>query len=162
MKTSPILFCGIMILIALMMYSEPAFSQSDSFAMNLLQGNNTTAIKEKSPIVAALFSCCLTSAGHAYAGNWKRGLNYTAVRLSFAALAAASMALNDDDDETAYFAMGCICIISLAEIEDAFQEAKRYNDRLFQKNSGIKQNINLGLNVNPKRSALALKLAYSF
>jgi hypothetical protein len=124
---------------------------------------------KKSPALAVLLSCLLTSAGHAYADNWPRGLLFTLGRVSGAVLAlTAGMETKTDrygyetvELNGAYYAgLGIALGIAIWEMIDAAAEVDRYNARLYEKIMGKKPDW--GVNIVPTREGPKLVLSYNF
>ncbi len=124
---------------------------------------------KKSPALGVLLSCILTSAGHAYADNWPRGLLFTLGRVGGAVLALTAGIETERDYygyETtkitgAYYAgMGITLAIAIWEMIDAAAEVDRYNARLYENIMGKKPDW--GLNIVPSKQGTKLMLSYNF
>ena len=129
-------------------------------------------MQKKSEGTAMLFSFLLPTAGHAYAGNWGRGLGFAATEVGLYIMALTlgiqeNCSLDDWGYEDCYiepnvlFAVGVFGAIGTRffEIFDAGKEVKKYNQSLLMQ-YGI--NPALSMNIVPKKGGAALMLAYSF
>jgi len=135
-------------------------------------------MQKKNEGTAMLFSFLLPTAGHAYAGNWGRGLGFAAaeVGLYIAALTIGMDEVCEDyyysdyySDDCYYyyyepnelFWIGFIGAIGTRfyEIFDAGKEVKNYNQRLL-----MQYNMNPGFSMNiiPQKNGASLYLAYNF
>ncbi len=124
---------------------------------------------KKSPALGVLLSCLLTSAGHAYADNWPRGLLFTLGRVAGGVLALTAGIETETDRygfETtkitgAYYAgVGISLAIAIWEMIDAAAEVDRYNARLYEKIMGKKPEW--GVNIVPTKEGPKLVLSYNF
>jgi len=122
--------------------------------------------KKKSGTTAVVLSCLLTSTGHAYAGNWGRGLAFTAGRVGCAVLAITlGIEEKTETHEDYYFSytektteitpiyyIGIIgaATIAIWEMVDASKEVSKYNTRLYEQITGKKSPI--GLNFVPMKN----------
>ena len=109
---------------------------------------------KKSGTTAVILSCLISSAGHAYAGNWARGLLFTAGRIGFGVLAFTAGTKTTMEQQTYYYAeqkvehtsayyvgiMG-IAVLAIWEMIDANNEVKKYNQRLFEQIVGKKPEV---------------------
>ncbi len=59
--------------------------------------------RKKEPGLAFAMSCCVTSSGHAYVGNWKRGLVFSAFRIGGSVLAYTIGIDKEPNTESGYF-----------------------------------------------------------
>lgn len=132
--------------------------------------------EKKSPGTAVVLSLVLTSVGHAYAGNWGRGLLFTAGRVGGVVVAlTAGIKTETHQDylgygtyytyETTkitdlYYVGFCTALLfTVWEAVDASVEVDRYNDNLYNKIMG-KMPIHLG--VVPSRNGPQVQMSYSF
>ncbi len=127
--------------------------------------------KQKSQATAVLLSFLISSTGHAYAGNWGRGLAFTAGRVGCAVLMFTAgikettetdhgyyyTTITIKEEKTPFFYIGAggAIILSIWEMVDAAKEVKRYNNRY----SG---NPKFGLDLVPERDGASIKLSYNF
>lgn len=143
----------------------------DSEKMMLYESN------KKNPTSAALLSLLVTSTGHAYAGNWGRGLGFAAGKVGCVVLAYTvgiketteidmsgyySISVSFKEEKTMFYFIGIVGAIGLTiwEMVDASNEVKKYNkktyDRIFSTNSKIK------LDFSPKKNGATINLSYNF
>jgi len=129
---------------------------------------------KKSPTMGVLLSCLLTSAGHAYADNWGRGLSFTAGRVVGIVL-AVTVGIEKKTSSGYYYTtetlepnamyyvgVGASLILGIWEMIDASAEVDRYNERLYEKIMG-KPNSGVGMNLVPtKEGGGKLVLSYNF
>lgn len=126
--------------------------------------------QKKSPATAGVLSFLLSSAGHAYAGNWGRGLAFLGLRVLCVLSISAGQSdpnaseWNSDAREGNKAAVtgGIIGLIgfSIWEIFDAASETRKYNSRLYNR---IYNNVpDFGFNVVPIRDGVQLSLTYNF
>lgn len=126
--------------------------------------------QKKNPGTAVVFSCLLTSAGHAYAGNWGRGLLFSAARIGCGVLAVTAGIEETEPDyygyteteitSTYYIAMSGALIFAIWEMFDAHSEAERYNRKLY--NRLHSKQPGFGLNIIPAKKGAKLALSYAF
>ena len=133
-------------------------------------------ISKKNSTTAVVLSCLLTSAGHAYAGNWGRGLGFTAGRVGCAVL-AITMGIEEktDTDDYGYYSVETTTVeingmyyvgvlgatvIAIWEMIDASNEVKKYNANIYRRILG-KEPL-FGFNIIPNKSGGRLALTYSF
>lgn len=111
--------------------------------------------QKKSGVTAGLLSFLVSSTGHAYAGNWGKGLLFLLGRVG--SYAAATQAKTQDEQSGWLLLM---VGLSIWEIFDAVAEVDRYNQRAY--NSIYFGTPNIGLNLAPMKDGLALNLSYRF
>lgn len=130
---------------------------------------------KKSSGTAVLLSLVLTSAGHAYAGNWPRGLIFTAARVGGVVLALTAGYESKSyssgyyyysydyylEEITAWFyiGLGVTLVAAIWEAIDAGAEANRYNEDLYNK---MKSGMPLGFDIVPIKDGAKLQLKYHF
>ncbi|MGB2867802.1 MAG: hypothetical protein WBD36_05080, partial [Bacteroidota bacterium] len=132
---------------------------------------------KRSSGTAVLLSLALTSSGHAYAGNWGRGLFFAAGRVGAAVLAlTAGIETRNHSDYLGYgvyydyqtteitalywVGLGAVVLIGIWEAIDAAAEVDRYNEKLYNKMMGSRP---FGLNIVPgKNGHPELRFSYSF
>ena len=132
---------------------------------------------KRSTGTAVLLSLGLTSAGHAYAGNWGRGLFFAAGRVGAVVLAlTAGFETKSHSDYLGYgvyydyktteitpfywVGLGAAVLLGIWEAVDAAAEVDRYNERLYNKMMGSRP---FGLNIVPgKNGRPELRFSYSF
>ena len=128
--------------------------------------------QKKSEGTAMIFSFILPSAGHAYAGNWGKGIGFAGAE---AGLILAALILGIEENcypdgwgyEDCYYETNMFFIAGYAgaiatrfyEIFDAGREVKKYNHQLLMQ-YGI--NPGFSMNVVPQKRGASLMLAYSF
>jgi hypothetical protein len=126
--------------------------------------------EKKSSGTAVLLSLVVSSAGHAYAGNWGRGLLFTAGRVG-----GVVLALTAGIEETTYgyyytytesnitawywIGLGTTLVLAIWEAIDASAEVDRYNEDLYNKIMGKKP---FGLNIVPSKNGPQLQFTYMF
>ncbi len=135
--------------------------------------------QKKSPTTAGVLSFLISSTGHAYAGNWGRGLLFLGGRIACIAIISAGASKTTDSQEYNYYTdqwetttinssdkdlitAGTIGLIGLAiwEIFDAVSETRKYNRRLYNR---IYNNVpNFGFNLTPIKNGAQLSLTYNF
>ncbi|GEM_PF-1907671 len=111
--------------------------------------------EKKSSGTAIVLSLVVSSAGHAYAGNWPRGLLFTAGRVAGVVLALTAGTSTNyvyspgyywasygyyTSETTTWFYVGIGAAVGFAvwEAIDAGGEADRYNEKLYEKTMGKK------------------------
>jgi hypothetical protein len=131
---------------------------------------------KKNSGTAVLLSLVITSAGHAYAGNWGRGLSFTAGRIAGAVLAiTAGIQTNTQStyvgsgryytSETVeitswyYIGIASTLVFSIWEAIDASAEVDRYNASMYNRIMGKKP---FSLNVVPTKNGPQVQLSYCF
>ncbi|MHB2154066.1 hypothetical protein ACX8XN_06680 [Calditrichota bacterium GD2] len=116
---------------------------------------------KKNGTTAVVLSCLLSSTGHAYAGNWGRGLLFTAARIGCAVF-ALTVGTETKTEQVSYYyteqkvettpayTIGMVgaLVVAIWEMVDANNEVKKYNAKLYEKIFGEKQSI--GLRLMPK------------
>jgi len=135
---------------------------------------------KKDQTTAVLLSCCITSAGHAYAGNWPRGLMFTAGHIGCAAVAIAFGIEEKTEthydgwysyEETTveltpayYIGYAGAFMLAIWEMVDAASEVKKYNLELYQQIYGESSTVppRLGFNVTPIEKGGKVTLSYNF
>jgi len=130
--------------------------------------------EKKSSGTAVLLSLVVTSAGHAYAGNWGRGLLFTAGRVGGVVLALTAGIQTKTESGGYYYyysyttteitawyyiGLGATLVFAIWEAIDASAEVDRYNEDLYNKIMGKKP---FGLNIVPSKNGPQLQLSYSF
>ena len=109
---------------------------------------------KKTPGAAIVLSLLLSSTGHAYAGNWGRGLLFLGGRV-LAFYTFASMESEDGPLIGFLISLG----IGIWEAVDAGQEVERYNKRLYNRiNLGIPD---LSFDFIPIREGIGLNFKYA-
>jgi len=117
----------------------------------------------KSPAVGVLFEFLLPTLGHAYAGNWKRGLAFKGAQIGtwiIIDLLGPSEIGRYTGDEGEY-AIGISVLIQIWELIDIGMETKRYNHNLYREIFG-KEPPSFSLNLQPTYQGANLTLAYKF
>ena len=133
--------------------------------------------QKKSEGTAMLFSFILPTAGHAYAGNWGRGLGFAATEVGLYIMAfTAGMEEEEDCYYSSYgttqcydsyyepnglFWIGFFGAIGTRfyEIFDAGKEVKNYNQLLLMQ-YGMEPGFSM--NIIPQKKGASLQLAYNF
>jgi len=136
------------------------------------QGTISSGKQKKNPAIPVLLSPFIPSAGHAYAGNWRRGLVFTIGRIGcwIVAFGAGFRELHHDHYVTYYkatpvFYLGTASAVAIAiwETIDAQNEVSSYNRRLDEDNTDCQPSTsNLGFNIVPRKNGIGLNLTYSF
>jgi hypothetical protein len=131
--------------------------------------------ERKSPGTAALFSVLLTSSGHAYAGNWGRGLLFSAGRVGGVILAVAAGSSTFFTRDPYYYAsygywttettswlyigIGVAVGFAVWEAIDAAGQVNKYNENLDNANLGKSP---MSLNIISGKNGTQLQFAYNF
>jgi len=133
--------------------------------------------QKKSGTTAVVLSCLVTSTGHAYAGNWGRGLAFTAGRIGCSVL-AITLGIEEKEVENDYYYsyettitpmyyIGMLggTMLAIWEMVDASNEVKKYNSKLYENITGKKLPLSFNFvpmkNGNGKYSP-GLALSYNF
>ena len=129
--------------------------------------------QKKSEGTAMLFSFIIPSGGHAYAGNWGRGLGLAASEVGLLIM-AISIGFTENCSSSYYsayeycdyepnglFWVGYLGAIATRfyEIFDAGKEVKKYNNQLLMQ-YGL--NPAFSMNIIPQKKGATLQLAYNF
>lgn len=156
---------------------QQQFRQNDPYNQPDAQQMMYFERDKKSTGTAVLLSLGLTSAGHAYAGNWGRGLFFAAGRIGAVVVAlTAGIETKNHSDYLGYgvyydyqtteitplywAGLGVALIVGIWEAVDAAAEVDRYNEKLYNRMMGSKP---FGLNIVPgKNGRPELKFSYSF
>lgn len=119
-------------------HTKPVDTRSDAEKLKIY------TMKKKSPATAVILSALLSSTGHGYAGNWKRGLSYALGRFSCGIFAAGAGIQKETKSSyrgttvtykftTAYYVgMGGALFITILEMFDAAKTAEEYNRELYE------------------------------
>ena len=154
---------------------QSATSNSSKFDTQKMMMYQT---QKKSESTAMLFSFLIPTAGHAYAGNWQRGLGFAAAEVGLYIM-AFTMGMEEvcsdygydgygyDDCWNPYyepnglFWVGFFGAIGTRfyEIFDAGKETKNYNQRLLMQ-YGMEPGFSM--NIIPQKKGASLQLAYNF
>jgi len=156
----------ILILLLLVLPSCVAIAQEQIVTDSATQSHTQklkyyeSEMKNKTVAVVLAF---IPSAGHAYAGNWGRGLLFAAgelggIVLAFSAGIEGSRSLGQIND---WYWIGLWTAVGIRgwEFFDAAAEVDRYNDALYKKIVGKKS---YGLNIIPTKNGLLLHFTYIF
>ena len=136
--------------------------------------------QKKSNGTAILLSILLTSTGHAYAGNWGRGLIFSAGRIGGIILAftagysnftrqeepyyvngiyiSGGITSGDETNALFYVGVGVAVAAAIWEVIDATMEVDRYNKRLYNKIMGNQFSFDLV----PSKNGAQFQLRYNF
>jgi len=129
--------------------------------------------QKKSEGTAMLFSLIIPSGGHAYAGNWGRGLGFAASEVGLIIM-ALSIGISEncytesyytyeycDYEANGLFWVGYFGAIATRfyEIFDAGKEVKKYNQKLLMQYG---MGPGFSMNIIPQKKGALLKLAYNF
>ena len=129
--------------------------------------------QKKNEGTAMLFSLIIPSGGHAYAGNWGRGLGLAASEVGLLIM-AISIGFTENCSSSYYsayeycdyepnglFWVGYLGAIATRfyEIFDAGKEVKKYNQRLLMQYG---MGPGFSMNIVPQKKGASLKLAYNF
>ena len=130
--------------------------------------------QKKSEGTAMLFSFIIPTAGHAYAGNWGRGLGFAATQVGLYIMAfTAGMDEICNDYGYGYYYSNCYnepnglfwvgffgaIGTRFYEIFDAGKEVKKYNQKLLMQYG---MGPGFSMNIIPQKKGASLKLAYNF
>jgi hypothetical protein len=157
------------VLILLVLFILPTFSVFTQEKVDAIQG-------QKSKTTAMVYSILLPSAGHAYAGNWTRGLPFAAARVAgiVVALTLGSEEVYTYDPEFytvsygyyssettvwLYVGIGVAAAATVWEVIDASGEVGRYNEKLLNK---INEKNSLGFDIVPSKNGPQFQLSYRF
>ena len=145
---------------------QPQLSPGNTLVPPDMQKMMAYEQEKKSSGTAVVLSLVMTSAGHAYAGNWPRGLLFTAGRVAGVVLALTAGTSSDYVYDPGYYwasygyytsettpwlyvGIGTAVGFAIWEAIDAGGEADRYNEKLYEKTMGKKPvavNIISGVN----------------
>jgi len=115
---------------------QPTFSlaQEDSSITKPVNISDTYEHFSKSKTTAVLLECFLPSAGHAYAGNWTRGLPFAIGKLGCVPFMVIDRPSSDKNSGkrnlTTAIAGVSYLAISIWEAIDASNQVDKYNDEL--------------------------------
>lgn len=115
--------------------------------------------ESKSKATAILLSLLISSAGHAYAGDWGRGLLFLAGRLGSYAM-IISGANSRGNEGVASAGLVLLLVLMIGEPIDAASAVDDYNDNLYERIYGRKPP--LAINIVPQRKGLQLQFTYNF
>ena len=133
---------------------------------------------EKHPELGVIFSIFLPTSGHAYAGNWLRGISFTGSKYS-AIIGGALLpeictttthtygytyTYTNEKCETnpiSYVLVGLGVVLHWWEIIDAGKEVTRYNDKLYRHIFG-KEPPSISFNLQPISNGANLTMSYAF
>ena len=145
--------------------------------------------EKKSPILGIAFSLVLPSSGHAYAGNWKRGLLFKSAEISAFSLSLITSEIawengtcpngyvKDDyecyntnenyvDVEPTYLnkvsmvLMASVPVLIIWEFVDVMKSVKKYNHNIFREIFG-EEPPSFSLNLQPAYNGANLTLSYN-
>jgi len=141
--------------------SSPASTQPQTATMTgrteeLIQKLRYYEQQKKNPAVAAYLSLLLTSTGHAYAGNWGRGLLFTVLRVGGYYLLFTELSSRREISSVGLLAY---LVGTVVEAIDAAWEVDRYNEKLFDR---IMNNRTFGVNIVPHGNGAQLQISYNF
>jgi hypothetical protein len=141
--------------------SSPASTQPQTSTMTgrteeLIQKLRYYEQEKKNPAVAAYLSLLLTSTGHAYAGNWGRGLLFTVLRVGGYYLLFTELRSRR---ETSSVGLLAYLVGTVVEALDAAWEVDRYNEKLFDR---IMNNRTFGVSIVPHGNGAQLQISYNF
>ena len=136
---------------------------SDSEKMMLYNMN------KKDPSTAIIYSLLLSSAGHAYAGKWGRGLLFTGAQVASVVVAVATCDFDEYDlwDDTcyptgtSYMFYGLAGVIGIWQIFDASKVTKEYNRNVYR-SIYLEEPTFWGFNLKPTYKGANLTLSYTF
>jgi hypothetical protein len=104
--------------------------------------------EKKDPALAVGFSVLLPSAGHAYIGNWKRGLLFQGGK--FVAIALTEMLIvpmvgaNIGEDEVIGRTIAIVVLGTIWELADVAKQTKLKNISIYKNIFGKEPNLNIG------------------
>lgn len=154
--------------ILLALFILPIFSVFTQEKIDAVRG-------KKSKGTAIAYSILLPSAGHAYAGNWVRGLPFAATRVAGVVVA---LTLGSEDvytydpeyyyasygywstetTEWLYVGIGIFAATTVWEVIDASGLVDRYNEQLLKKNN----DNTIGFDIVPSKNGPKFQLSYRF
>ena len=157
-------------------FTKEVVSEKQNDSMNNAQQMMMYESQKKSEGTAMIFSCLLSSSGHAYAGNWVRGLTFTGATVGFY-IAAFTLGIEENCyteswgysnyqvcnyEPNGFYALGLIgaAVTRIWEIVDAGREVKKYNLSLQKKIYGSQPGF--GMNIIPQNHGASLRLTYNF
>lgn len=128
---------------------------------------------KKSPATAVVLSFLLSSTGHAYAGNWSRGLVFTGLKIG-SIVFANTVGIDEhyagrrngyryyrtEPNVGFYFCMAGPVALSVLELVDASNEVKKYNQKWY--NFIYTGKPSLGMKITPNRDGANLMLTCNF
>jgi len=130
--------------------------------------------QKKNSTTAVVLSCLLSSTGHAYAGNWGRGLLFTGGRIGCAVFAVTAGIEEKTEydpywgyettttEVTGAYTLGMLgaAVLAIWEMVDASNEVKKYNQKLY--NRIYSGQPDFGFNIIPNQDGAQLMLTYNF
>ncbi|MBL7023311.1 MAG: hypothetical protein ISR90_04565 [Candidatus Marinimicrobia bacterium] len=114
---------------------------------------------KKSPATAVVLSFLLPSTGHAYAGNWSRGLVFTGLKIGSIVFANVVGEPKKDTNLKGALLTGLVAL-SVLELVDASNEVKKYNQKWY--NFIYTGKPSLGMKITPNRDGANLMLTCNF
>ena len=138
-------------------------SDADSSTKTDAQKLNYYESQVKSKTVAVLYAYLLPSAGHAYAGNWSRGLNFALGELGGGLMILAGYHgagfIVPDLNTLGWTGVFTLFVLRIWEIFDAAAEVGKYNEVLYARIMGKKPYT---LHILPSTSGLQVQLTCNF
>jgi len=141
------------------------FSQylPDMTDMNEIEKMMVFQYNKKSPAIGVILSILLPSAGHAYAGNWREGLFFTATQIVAFPIIPTTVCVVEQETCSiiAPTMLGTMLVIRIWEIIDAGKEVKRYNNKVYRKIFD-RGPPSLSMHLQPTYQGANLTMSYSF
>ena len=120
--------------------------------------------EKKSPGLAVFYSLLLSSSGHAYSGNWKRGLKINAIKYSLGLAGTYSIFRWAPEEDYTFgalavgFYLGTLGVF-VYELIDVAVQAKNYNNTLYKQIFGKEPSWDISL--GPQLNGIGLALSYN-
>ena len=115
--------------------------------------------EKKSPARAFFYSWLLPTAGHAYAGEWKKGIKFKCAEI---VALAGGFTLIETSRDISYLGIGMFLstpIIIIWEYYDVVKTATKYNKQLYKDLFGEEPKMKISF--IPKSNGLGLSLSYN-
>jgi len=163
----------ILILMVGSLFAQNLPPQSDIENMTTSEKMMLYDMNKKNPTLGTIFSLTIPSTGHAYAGNWTRGLKYFGGRVLSVGI---TIGLSDYFWNEGMFSkstrmnldrlLGTTGVIgflyfTIGEWVDSGKEVKRYNNRLY-KSIYDKEPPPISFKLQPTYQGATLTMSYSF
>jgi len=175
MKRRLFLLATVMFVCTLPVCGQPAHT-SHSLSSLSAQDQASYDREKKNPTTAVVLALFIPSGGHAYAGNWTRGLMFAGGEIAgivLAATAGTSTEYNYDPDyywasygdyttQTTpwlYIGIGTAVVFAVWGAIDASNEVEKYNERLLE---GHSQTTSFGMNVITGPNGPQFQCSYHF
>jgi len=143
--------------------TTPAVSEESTKLMLYQSGKRT-------PMLGCLLTDLIPSAGHAYAGNWGRGLIFAGAEVALYLYALTGMKevntqgyyqyTEYEYNSTFYYCMAGALIVRIWEHYDAYKEVERYNAKLYEQIMGKPMPGNLSFRLKPFQTPQSNQLGF--